>query len=158
MSRFVAVLSILVLFVAYSCNLQEKRAEKCRKWGVCGVKDSISYLESIKIDTIITDNSEMWLDMLFMCDSSGAVLTKSVNNLETENANLKIKLKDNRLFLYVSQPNDTIYISGKNITEYREKTKIIKEQYIPFWNKFCTYGFYVSVGGFIVLILIKRIF
>ena len=151
------ILSAFILILVSGCNIQQKRIEKCQKWGVCATSDSISYIETLKIDTIVTDNSEMWLDMLFECDSNGQVLARKISNVETENADLKMKLTDNRLIVYVKQPNDTIYTAGKNTVEYKEKTHFIKEPYIPFWNLFCTYGFYVLAGLIAARLLIKRL-
>jgi len=101
---FAIVLSAFILLVATSCDLQKKRLQKCQKWGVCQSNEVTIIKDSIKIDTFLTDDSDIWLSMLFECDSSGNVLIKQIDSLTTTNADLQMALKDNKVVIHGSVP------------------------------------------------------
>jgi len=108
---FLAVLTTLILLMVFGCNsekLRNKRYAKCEKWQVCGGGIDTVIKESVKIDTVITDNSDLWLNILFECDSTGAVLIRSIDSLNAENVNLRATLKDNRVTIVASVPTKQI--------------------------------------------------
>lgn len=52
----------------------------------------------------MTDDSDIWLSMLFECDSSGNALIKQIDSLTTKNADLQMALKDNKVVIHGSVP------------------------------------------------------
>lgn len=108
------IIAVLVIILVSSCNSAKKtlrHQNKCEKWGVCqSVKDSTVYIESIAFDTVIVDNSELWLDMLFECDSNGYVLIRKIDSLQSKNIDLTTLLKDNRLIIHANVPARVIRI------------------------------------------------
>ena len=131
----IAVLATLLLLVVSSCNLQKKRAEKCQKWGVCASTDSVIIKDTVKIDTIVLDDSQVWMDMLFECDSAGDILVRHIENLETENADLQMKLDNGHLVVYVKQPNDTITVLKPMHSETTIKTQTIYTNVLKWWQR-----------------------
>ena len=154
------LLTVLIALVVCSCRIQEKRAEKCHKWGVCADIDSTSYVETLTTDTILMDDSQMWLDFLFECDSMGNVLTRTIYNLQTENSDLQMKLKDNRLTVYIKSPNDTIYHYGKDIVKYEQKILEKRVNYMTWWQRaFMWVGIILlPLFGLVLVIKIKKLF
>lgn len=115
MKRTIVILASL--FLLTGCNMERYHSNKCKKWGVCG-NDSTSVIikETIKHDTITMPESTMWMDLSFECDSNRQVMIKNIDSLNTVNSNLMLKLKDNKLVMYVKVPEkqivtDTIYIN-----------------------------------------------
>jgi hypothetical protein len=101
---FAIVLSAFILLATTSCDLQKKRLQKCQKWGVCQSNEVTIIKDSIKVDTFLTDDSDIWLSMLFECDSSGNVLIKQIDSLTTKNADLQMALKENKVVIHGSVP------------------------------------------------------
>ena len=141
------IITALVLILVSGCNLQQKRTEKCQKWGVCGT-DSVIIKDTVEIDTIVLDDSQMWLDMLFECDSAGDILIRHIENLETENTDLKLKLDKGRLVVYVKQPNDTIQVIKPIHSE-----KIIKTLTLTKRSKWDSFTTWYTIGTWIVILL-----
>ena len=107
---FLIILSVFFAFGITSCDLQKIRHQKCQKWGVCQSKDSIVIKDSIAHDSIILDNSELWLSMLFECDSAGHVLVRQIDSLTTKNIDLQTALKNNRVVIHATVPEKVIRI------------------------------------------------
>ena len=135
---FKSILSALIILVVFqSCGLKKelRHQKKCEKWDVCQQHDSLIIKDTVKIDTILVDDSEMWLDMLFECDSSGDILIRKLSNLETENADLKMKLINNRLVVYVKSPTDTITVIKPIHSEIQVKTITKKVNELNSWQR-----------------------
>lgn len=140
--KTIITLSIAVLILSCSTVKQsQRRAEKCQKWGVCqAVQDCTVVTETVRTDTIILDDSQMWLDMLFECDSSGQVFARELGNLQTENTNLKLQLKNGRLVVYVNKPNDTITVHSvdkirvQKIIQTQNVNELTQWQVIQMWG------------------------
>lgn len=108
------ILTALIVILVSSCNSAKKtlrHQNKCAKWGACqSVKDSTVYVETISFDTVVVDNSELWLNMLFECDSSGSVLIRQIDSLQSKNIDLTTLLKDNRLIIHANVPARVIRV------------------------------------------------
>ena len=120
------ILIIAIAVIATGCNLQNYRAKKCQKWGVCGT-DSITVItkDSVVHDSVVVPESTMWMELSFLCDSSRNVMIKSIDSLNSVNSNLQMKLKDGKLTVYVEVPKtviqtDTIF---KDKYVYKDRTK-----------------------------------
>ena len=157
-----AVLAILCAVVVTSCGTTKKtlrRQAKCEKWGVCQTtKDCTVVIEKMRIDTVVTDNSEMWVDFLFECDSTGAVYVRAIDSLATENVNLKTKLKDNRLVIYAQSPSDQIPCPpAMSRIEYRDKVvrsvtnKLTGWQTFLHWSGLAMWACFVLFLAFMIL-------
>lgn len=133
-----AILTTFCVTLIVSCSIAkqtQRRAAKCQKWGVCqAVQDCTVVTETVRTDTIILDDSQMWLDMLFECDSSGQVFARELGNLQTENANLKLKLKDGRLVVYVNKPNDTIMVHSVDKIRVQKRIQTQKVNELTQWQ------------------------
>ena len=156
-----AVLTALVLILVTSCgsvNKTLRRQAKCQKWGVCQSHDSTVIKETIRIDTIENDASEVWMDLLFECDSNNQVMIRQLDNLKTEHANIDANFKDNRLVVYVKQPSDTIYKVGKDTEKTVTRTVEVKTNVITGWQWVQMYAgraFFVLVLAGLVYAWIK---
>lgn len=119
----VILIGLLVL-ASISCVSARKRAEKCQKWGVCATTTDSVYIEKVKIDSVEVDRSDIWLDMLFTCDSNGNVLVQRIDSISSENANLQASLKDNRIIISGTVPTKSLPCRPcAEIT--RKETKIV---------------------------------
>lgn len=134
-------LSVTLMASCSTVKQSQRRAAKCQKWGVCqAVQDCTVVTETVRTDTIILDDSQMWLDMLFECDSSGQVFARELVNLQTENTNLKLQLKDGRLVVYVNKPNDTIMVHSvdkirvQKIIQTQKVNELTQWQVIQMWG------------------------
>lgn len=136
MKRSLLITLSVTLIVSCSIEKQmQRRAAKCQKWGVCqAVQDCTVVTETVRTDTIILDDSQMWLDMLFECDSSGQVFARELGNLQTENTNLKLQLKDGRLVVYVNKPNDTIMVHSVDKIRVQKIVQTIKVNVLTQWQ------------------------
>ncbi len=129
---FLAVLAALTI-VAVSCVTRE---EKCRKWGICGKNsDSLVYIEKLTTDTFIQDDSQVWIDMLLECDSTGEVYIDRIDRLETDNSDLQFRLQNNRVYVYMDKAADTIYAKGKDITKVEKITNVVEVNRLKTWQK-----------------------
>ncbi len=108
----IALLTFTVfVFMLTSCNSTLRHQQKCAKWGVCQqVKDSTVYIERTSFDSVVVDNSEFWVDMLFECDSSGSVLVRHIDSLTAKNIDLTTQLKTNRLVIHGNVETQVIRI------------------------------------------------
>ena len=134
-----AFLCVLIL----SCTSQRKQLRheaKCLKWGVCKpVKDSLVVRDTLRADTVILDDSEMWLNMLFECDSLNQVKIAELQQKVIGN-DINVGFDSNRLVVYVNRPNDTIvrYVREREKAETKTVTvttnKLTQFQQILFWS------------------------
>lgn len=137
------VLGAFLCLLALSCTSVKKQLRheaKCLKWGVCKpVKDSIVIRDTLRSDTVILDDSEMWLNMLFECDSTNQV---KISQLQQKiiGSNIQVGFDTNRLVVYVTRPNDTIvrYVKERATSETRTINTVTNEltrfQNFLFWS------------------------
>ncbi len=104
------ILGAFLCVLMLSCTSQRKQLRheaKCLKWGVCKpVKDSLIISDTLRADTIILDDSEIWLNMLFECDSLNQVKIAELQQKVVGN-DIKVGFDSNRLVVYVNR-GDTI--------------------------------------------------
>jgi len=160
-----AVLLILCGLLVTSCypnRKQQRREAKCDKWGVCReAKDCTVIVESVKIDTITTDNSEFWANILFGCDSMGNVYISAIDSIKAVNADLTTKLKNNRMVIYVNKPAEDVPCPPATTKiEYIEKVvekitnKLTRWQNIFYWSGLIVWGAFIL---FIIFVVIKEL-
>ena len=151
-TQFLAVLAALTIFLT-SCITRE---EKCRKWGVCGTKsDSLVYIEKLTTDTFIQDDSQVWIDMLLACDSTGEVYIDKIDRLETDNSNLQFKLDNNKIYVYVKKPSDTIYKDCKEVIKYQKVKDIVKVNELKTWQKVLMWLGVLLIISVVIFVLLK---
>ena len=157
------VLTALILLVALSCNTHKKQLRheaKCYKWGVCRpVKDSIVIRDTLRGDTVILDDSEMWLNMLFECDSLNQVKISELQQKIVGN-DIKVGFDSNRLVVHVDRPSDTLirYVPVRGKYEGHSDERVTNEltlfQQILFWSGVVFWLFLII---FVVLKVRKRV-
>lgn len=145
----------LVLLIATSCSTKRK-IDLCEKWNVYN-KDTLieTHTEILKDTVIKTETSQAVMDLLFECDSLGQVFVKNINNLSTENTNLKLKLKDGHFIAYVEVPRDSIVIQYKEIIKTKKEVVTQKVNHLTDWQKFRLRTWYVLAAIIIIIIIYK---
>lgn len=151
------IIVIIIAILLSGCNIDKYHANKCKKWNVCGT-DSTSVIikETVKHDTLTMPESTMWMDVSFECDSNRNVLIKNIDSLNTVNSNLMIKLKDNKLVMYVKVPEKQIVTDTIYINKDRYVRDVVKED-VPDGNvkKAATITGYIAWIIVILLIAYK---
>ena len=148
----------LCVLITVSCQSQRKQLRheaKCYKWGVCKqAKDSTVIIESVRIDTVVTDNSEFYSNILFNCDSLGNVYIRQIDSLNTENANVRLQLKDNKMIVYVQKPAQAKPCPPATTRiEYREKVVEKTTNILTGWQNFLRWSGLI-MWGWVLLIII----
>lgn len=136
------LIAIITTIALSSCNVQQKRLQKCEKWGVCKQQESVLIYDTIvqKADSVVVDNSALWSSILLECDSNGKVFIRQIDSLNAMNVQLETSLKENRLVQKIIVPGKTIYvpkyIRGKEVVKTVTKTtnELTKLQKILLWS------------------------
>lgn len=140
MKKIIVVILAIFALILFSCNIEQRRAKKCKKWGVCSTATSTTIIkDSIVHDTTLIPESTMWMDLTFACDSEKRVIIKSIDSLNSVNSNLLMKLKDGKFTVFVKVPervvvSDTIYkeryVTKENIVSVPAKLSTLQKSLI----------------------------
>jgi len=154
---YVSIIALIILLVLSSCT-QQRRIAKCTKWGVCKTDSVIiTHKETVREEVFVVDSGYVNIDLLLDCDSLNNVYLKKVNELSSDNLDLKFSLKDGQITVFVKQPADTLKVYVKEIEKGETIVKTVEVNRLSKFQKFLIWAGLVGLGliitGIIVMVI-----